>query len=73
MLVAAPPVAAQEGCFGDLASAGVEPKPGPPIRFGITPSGEAGQIGPVPSTFAPDDPAKSSRHSRSCGPRASRS
>ena len=36
-------------CVGDLSAAGVEAMPGPAVRFGITPAGEAGAIGePVP-------------------------
>jgi hypothetical protein len=45
---------AQEGpspCVGDTSADGVVAKPGPRLRFGITPAGEAGAIGaPVPVT-----------------------
>jgi hypothetical protein len=46
---------AQEGpsspCLGDTSADGVVAKPGPRLRFGITPAGEAGAIGsPVPVT-----------------------
>jgi hypothetical protein len=38
-------------CLGDPSAAGVVAKPGPRLRFGITPAGEAGAIGPpVPIT-----------------------
>ncbi len=45
-------------CLGDLGAAGVERKPGPLLRYGITPAGEAGALGPptpaVPGTDAQD-------------------
>jgi hypothetical protein len=45
-------------CLGDLSAGAVKPEPGPPLRFGITPAGEAGAIGPaipaVPGTFRQD-------------------
>jgi hypothetical protein len=55
----AAPVAAngQQGpCFGQLSA---DPKPGPAIRFGITPGAQTGQLGtgPVPPR-TPEDPAK---------------
>jgi hypothetical protein len=53
LLVAAPPGAGQAGgaCLGDPTAAGVEPQPGPRVRFGITPAGVAGALGPpVPVT-----------------------
>src|SRR3954471_16365294 len=38
-------------CLGDTSADGVVAKPGPRIRFGITPAGRAGAIGPpVPVT-----------------------
>ena len=52
----AAPAAAQDYCAGDRSAAAVEMKPGPALRFGVTPSGAAGQLGPVPSSFAPDRP-----------------
>jgi hypothetical protein len=48
---------AQQGsCFGDLDA---EAKPGPAVRFGITPGVQTGQLGtgPVPPR-TPEDPAK---------------
>jgi hypothetical protein len=56
-VAAAPdPAAAQSSpCAGDFPASSVEQKPGPPLRFGITPSGAAGQIGASPSAFFPDD------------------
>jgi hypothetical protein len=45
------PAIAQEACLGDPSAAGVKPLPGPKLRFGITPAGEAGALGPrVPVT-----------------------
>src|SRR5436305_2120052 len=37
---------APQVCLGDLSGAGVPVEPGPPLRFGINPAGEAGAIGP---------------------------
>jgi hypothetical protein len=34
-------------CLGDLSAAGVQAQPGALLRFGITPAGEAGTLGPV--------------------------
>jgi hypothetical protein len=46
-----PEATAQEACLGDTGAAGVESKPGPRVRFGITPAGVAGALGPpVPVT-----------------------
>jgi hypothetical protein len=43
--------AAPSPCIGDTSADGVVAKPGPRLRFGITPAGEAGAIGPpVPVT-----------------------
>jgi hypothetical protein len=45
-------------CLGDLSAGSVTPEPAPPLRFGITPAGEAGALGPpvpaVPGTFGQD-------------------
>jgi len=44
-------------CLGDLSAGGVPMQPGPRLRFGITPAGEAGALGPaVP--VVPDDPPR---------------
>ena len=44
-------------CLGDPSANGVPMAPGPRVRFGITPAGEAGALGPaVP--FVPDDPPR---------------
>jgi len=51
-------VAQSSPCAGDFPASSVEQKPGPPLRFGITPSGAAGQIGASPSDFFPDDYAQ---------------
>ena len=54
------PAAAQlpSVCLGDLTAANVPQRPGPPLRFGITPAGEAGALGPavpvVPGTHQQD-------------------
>ena len=44
-------------CLGDLSANGVPMQPGPRLRFGLTPAGEAGALGPaVPAV--PDDPPR---------------
>jgi len=54
---AAPRAGGQQVCLGDLSASGVVAKPGPLLRFGITPAGEAGALGPaVPVT--PESPAR---------------
>jgi hypothetical protein len=40
------PAQGPQPCLGDTGAAGVEAKPGPRVRFGITPAGEAGAVGP---------------------------
>ncbi len=45
-------------CNGEFPSEGVEMRDGPRLRFGVTPSGAAGQIGPAPSEFARDRPRR---------------
>ena len=45
-------------CSGDTSAADVAQKPGPALRVGITPRVQAGQVGPVPATAKPEDPAK---------------
>ena len=54
-------VAAQDAgsCFGELDREGVERKPGPAMRFGVTPGVQTGQLGTgaVPPR-TPEDPAK---------------
>lgn len=37
---------AQQVCLGDPSADGVEARPGPRVRFGITPAGVAGALGP---------------------------
>jgi hypothetical protein len=56
LLLTAAPASAQEGpvCTGETSAAAVEPKDGPALRYGITPSGAAGQLGPLPADFEPD-------------------
>lgn len=60
VLAAAPARAADDYpvCTGDTSAAGVDQKPGPALRMGITPRVQAGQVGPVPATAVPEDPAK---------------
>ncbi len=60
VLAALPGAAAAQSspCAGDFPASSVEQKPGPPLRFGITPSGAAGQVGASPSVFFPDDYAQ---------------
>ena len=45
-------------CSGDLSAAGVEQKPGPALRMGITPRVQAGQFGTPAAEAKPEDPAK---------------
>jgi hypothetical protein len=62
--VAATPAAAahaQAGqqCFGDTSADAVPQKPGPPMRFGITPGVQTGQLGTGPQPpRTPEDPAQ---------------
>ncbi len=50
-------VAATDDCTGELSASEVAPAPGPRLRFGLTPAGEAGALGPeVPAV--PDRPRK---------------
>src|SRR5215218_6187493 len=52
------PAGAQSSvCFGDLGAAGVPSHPGPQLRFGINPAGEAGAFGPRVEPV-PDDPPR---------------
>ena len=37
---------APEACLGDTSAEGVPKLPGPALRFGINPAGEAGALGP---------------------------
>ena len=61
VLLLGPPAASAQLpgiCLGDLDAAGVEQQPGELLRFGITPAGEAGALGPatpaVPGTTQQD-------------------
>ena len=56
LLVLAAPASAQEVCSGDKDVDPAKSAGAPALRFGVTPSGAAGQLGPVPSPFAPDRP-----------------
>jgi hypothetical protein len=44
-------------CLGDTTADGVPQEPGPLVRFGLTPAGEAGALGP-PVEPVPDDPPR---------------
>src|SRR5439155_21992853 len=44
-------------CLGDTGAAGVPRQPGERLRFGITPAGEAGALGPRVEPV-PDDPPR---------------
>ncbi len=46
-----------DSCFGELGDEGIPIEPGPPLRFGINPAGEAGALGPRVEPV-PDDPAQ---------------
>src|SRR4051794_41933056 len=62
LLALAAPVAAHAqsdpGCVGDTDPGAVPQKPGPRLRFGITPLAQAGQIGPVPADALPEQPER---------------
>ncbi len=45
-------------CVGDTEADAVPQKPGPRLRFGITPLAQAGQIGPVPADALPEQPER---------------
>ena len=59
-MVLAPAAEAQVDpvCAGDTEAREVEQKPGPPLRFGIGPLAQAGQIGPTPAPAVPEQPAR---------------
>jgi hypothetical protein len=46
-------------CVGDTEADAVPQKPGPKLRFGITPLVQAGQIGPAPAEAVPEQPERS--------------
>ncbi|HEX8741748.1 MAG TPA: hypothetical protein VF712_01310 [Thermoleophilaceae bacterium] len=58
-LVLAAPAQAQNQCLGQTDADAVEQKPGPALRFGVTPGVQTGQYvtGPVPPR-TPEEPAK---------------
>ena len=63
LLALAPGAAGQSGgsgqnCFGEIEAEGVEQRPGAPLRFGITPRVQAGQVGPNPAPAVPEDPPR---------------
>ncbi len=45
-------------CTGDTEADAVQQKPGPRLRFGITPLVQAGQIGPAPEDAVPEQPER---------------
>ena len=59
LVLAAPAQAQSNACFGQVDAESVEQKPGPPLRFGITPGVQTGQFvtGAVPPR-TPEDRAK---------------
>ncbi|MFL5893724.1 MAG: hypothetical protein ACJ76Z_01260 [Thermoleophilaceae bacterium] len=60
-LVAAAPARAADDypiCTGDTSAADVQQKPGAPLRMGMTPRVQAGQVGPLAAAAVPEDPAK---------------
>src|ERR687894_224802 len=59
LLTLAVPASAQNQCLGQVDAAEIEQKPGPPLRFGITPGAQTGQFftGAVPPR-TPEVPAK---------------
>jgi hypothetical protein len=51
--------AQQSSCTGEIDANGVAQKPGPRLRFGITPGAQTGQLGSGPQPpRVPEDPAK---------------
>jgi hypothetical protein len=58
LATAGPAQAEPPGCVGDTESDAVPQKPGPRLRFGITPLAQAGQIGPVPADALPEQPER---------------
>jgi hypothetical protein len=59
VLLSAAPAFAQSPCTGAVDSTGVPIKPGPAIRFGITPQAQTGQLGTgAAPPHVPEDPDK---------------
>jgi hypothetical protein len=59
LAAAFPAAAAAQSCPGEVSADGVAQKPGPPLRFGITPGAQTGQLGSGPQPpRIPEDPAK---------------
>src|SRR4051812_33300965 len=60
LLTMAPAAYAQSSsCLGEPSAANVQPKPGPALRFGITPGVQTGQLGTGPQPpRTPEDPAQ---------------
>ncbi|MGI8804599.1 MAG: hypothetical protein ACR2IN_02700 [Thermoleophilaceae bacterium] len=46
------------GCVGDTEADDVAQRPGPLLRYGITPGVQAGQVGGVPAEAVPDQPPR---------------
>ena len=69
-LLLAPGASAQADpvCVGDTESTEVERKPGPPLRFGIGPLVQTGQIGPTPAPAVPEHRAHRRGARATCGP-----
>ena len=59
LLATAPAAHAQSPCIGETSAQNVPQKPGPALRFGVTPGVQTGQLGTGPQPpRTPEDPAK---------------
>ena len=59
LLAMAPAAHAQSSCLGETSADAVQAKPGPALRFGITPGVQTGQLGTGPQPpRTPEDPAQ---------------
>ena len=59
LALAAPAAAQSDSCFGQIDADSVEHRPGPPLRFGVTPGVQPGQLGTGPAPpRTPEDPAQ---------------
>ncbi len=58
---ATPPGGGGSDCFGELSADGVPRRPGPLLRYGITPRVQAGQVGGAPAPAVPEQPSETHR------------
>ena len=58
MIGLALPLPAASACIRDLQAEDVRPRAAPPLRFGIGPLVQAGQVGPAPAPAVPERPAR---------------